>query len=306
MIAYSPEGWLWIPFTLAAAAMQVFRNATQARLSSKAGPLGGTQARFLFGLPMAIALFVCFMLVSGERLPPIGPEALGWVVAGAMVQIFSTWLMLVAMAKRDFGVAYAYIKTEPVIVAPFGLLLLGQNLPVLGWVAVMVVTCGVVMASLKKGDSWSSLAEWKPVLIGVGSGGLFGLATICFSAAIHAEPQISFLMRSLFMLVISLAIQTVILLVWFASTDMAPLRNALRDWRLCVVAGILGGSATACWFIAYSQTMAANVRTLALIEMPVVALVSRGMAGRWLSRREAVGFAFITGGVALLLIAHGA
>ena len=286
--------------------MQVFRNATQARLSDKAGPLGGTQARFLFGLPMAIALFVVFMLVSGERVPPIGPEALGWVVAGAVVQIFGTWLMLVVMAKRDFGVAYAYIKTEPVIVALFGLILLGQNLPVLGWVAVMVVTCGVVMASLKKGDSWSSLAEWKPVLTGVGSGGLFGLATICFSAAIHAEQQGSFLMRSLVMLVISLAIQTVILLVWFASTDMAPLRNSLREWRLCVVAGMLGGSATACWFIAYSQTIAANVRTLALIEMPVVALVSRGMAGRWLSRREAVGFALITGGVALLLIAHGA
>ncbi|MEO1967324.1 MAG: DMT family transporter [Sphingomonadaceae bacterium] len=306
MIAHSSVGWLWVPFTLAAATMQVFRNATQARLSAKAGPLGGTQARFLFGLPMAIALFVGFMLLSGERVPPIGPEALGWVVAGALVQIFGTWLMLVVMAKRDFGVAYAYIKTEPVIVALFGLILLGQNLPVLGWVAVMVVTCGVVMASLRKGDSWSSLAEWKPVLTGVGSGGLFGLATICFSAAIHAEPQGSFLMRSLVMLVISLSIQTVILLVWFASTDLAPLRNSLREWRLCVVAGMLGGSATACWFIAYSQTIAANVRTLALIEMPVVALVSRGMAGRWLSRREAVGFALITGGVALLLIAHGA
>ena len=306
MTANLPVSWLWIPFTLAAATMQVFRNATQARLSAKVGPLGGTQARFIFGLPMAIVLFVGYLIFSGERLPRIGPHALGWVVAGAVVQIFGTWLMLVVMAKRDFGVAYAYIKTEPVIVALFGLILLGQNLPVLGWVAVMVVTCGVVMASLKQGDSWSSLADWKPVLTGVGSGGLFGLATICFSAAIHAVPQSSFLMRSLIMLVISLAIQTVILLAWFASTDMAPLRNSLREWRLCVIAGMLGGSATACWFIAYSQTIAANVRTLALIEMPVVALVSRGMAGRWLSRREAVGFALITGGVALLLIAHGA
>lgn len=306
MMAQGSVTWLWVSFTLAAATMQVFRNATQARLSAKVGPLGGTQARFIFGLPMGVALFLGYMLASGERLPPITRPALSWVLAGAVVQIVGTWLMLVVMAKRDFGVSYAYMKTEPVTVALFGLVLLGQNLPVLGWVAVLVVTCGVVLASLKHGDSWSSLAQWRPVLIGVGSGALYGLATICFSAAIHAEPAGSFLIRSLVMLVISLAIQTVLLLVWFASTDMAPLRASWREWRLCALAGALGGSATACWFIAYSQTIAANVRTLALIEMPIVALVSRQVSGRWLSGREWIGFALITGGVALLLLAHGA
>ncbi len=46
------------------------------------------------------------------------------------------------------------------------------------------------------------------------------------------------------------------------------------------------------------------MRTLALIEMPIVAVVSRYVSGRWLTAREWAGFVLITVGVALLMLAH--
>lgn len=298
--------WLWVPFTLAAALAQVLRNAVQSRLTARIGTLGGTQVRFVFGLPFALVLFALFCGLSGEPLPMLSHAALGWALLGGMAQIVATGLMLVVMGKRDFGVAYAYIKTEPVTVALMGLVLLGDRLPVLGWTAVAVVTCGVVLASLRKGDGAHRLAELKPMLVGVGSGALFGLSAIAFRGAIDAVPAGGFMMRSLLMLVISLAMQTGMLCGWFALRDWAPLTRSLSEWRLSIVAGALGALASAGWFISFSLTIAANVRTLALIEMPVVALVSRQLSGRWISGREAIGFVLITGGVGLLMLAHGA
>lgn len=298
--------WLWVPFTLAAALAQVLRNAVQSRLSARIGTLGGTQVRFVFGLPFALLLFALLWGLTGEQLPMLSRAALGWALLGGIAQIVATALMLAVMGKRDFGVAYAYIKTEPVTVAIMGLILLGDRLPALGWIAVIVVTCGVILASLRKDDGARRLAEFKPMLVGVGSGALFGLSAIAFRGAIDAVPQGSFMMRSLLMLVVSLSIQTAILGAWFAARDLAPFLGSLREWRLSLIAGALGALASAGWFIAFSLSIAANVRTLALIEMPVVALVSRRLSGHWLSGREAAGFVLITGGVALLLLAHGA
>ncbi|MEJ2408100.1 MAG: EamA/RhaT family transporter [Novosphingobium sp.] len=298
--------FLWVPFTLAAAMAQVFRNALQSRLSARIGTIGGTQVRFVYGLPVAAILLAIYLALVPSRLPALPAHALAWSFAGSVTQIVATALMLVVMGKRDFGVAYAYIKTEPVTVALLGFVLIGDRLPWLGWIAVLVVTVGVVMASLRAGDDAAKLAEWKPLAVGVASGALFGLTTICFRASIDSVPQGTFMMRSLVMLVVSLAIQTATLVVWFVVKDAQGFWGSLREWRLSVAAGALGALASAGWFISVSLTIAANVRTLALIEMPVVALVSRYVSGRWLTAREWAGFVLITLGVALLMFAYAA
>lgn len=298
------HAFLWVPFTLAAALMQVLRNAFQARLSRRIGTLGATQVRFVFGLPFAIVLLAGDLALFPHALPPVPPAALAWGLLGAASQIVATALMLVVMRRHDFGVAYAYIKTEPVTVALFGLVLIGDHLPALSWVAVVVVTFGVILASLRRGNRESGRFEWQPVLIGVAGGALFGLSAIAFRGSILALPQGGFVLRSLTMLVISLAMQSAMLAAWFVLRDSEPFRASLREPRLAVSAGLLGALASACWFIGFSLTNAANVRTLALVEMPIVALVSRQVSGRWLSAREWAGFVLVTLGVALLLFSH--
>jgi drug/metabolite transporter (DMT)-like permease len=296
--------YLWVPFTLFAASAQVWRNALQSGLTREIGTLGATQVRFVYGLPFAVLLLGIYTFVSGEVLPAPTRGAVGWMALGAVAQVGATALMLQVMANRDFGVAYAYIKTEPVTVALLGLVVLGDRLPLLGWIAVMVVTVGVVLASLRPADSAAKLAQWRSVAVGVASGALFGLSSIAFRAGIDGVPQGSFLMRSLLMLVVSLAIQVTVLLAWFALRGAAPLAASARHWRMSTAAGALGALASAGWFVSFSLTIAANVRTLGLIEMPIVALVTRRVSGKWLSAREAAGFVLISLGVALLLFSH--
>ena len=54
-------------------------------------------------------------------LPRPGWTFWPWVVLGAGAQVAATALMLVAMGERSFVVTIAYIKTEPIQVAVFGL-----------------------------------------------------------------------------------------------------------------------------------------------------------------------------------------
>lgn len=298
--------WLWVPFTLVAASAQVLRNAAQSQLTARIGTLGSTQVRFVFGFPFAVLFLLAALGLTGEALPSLNVQALAWVAVGALAQIAATALMLVVMQARTFGVAYAYIKTEPVTVAMLGALLLGDALTGGGWIAVGVVTVGVLLAATRPDDIGKLFGEARPVVIGVAGGAMFGLSAIAFRGAIDSLPQGSFVMRSLEMLAISLALQSLLLGLWLALRDRAAFSGSLREWPPSIGAGFLGALASAGWFMAFSLTAAANVRTLGLIEMPLAALLSYRVSGKRLTRSEAMGFVLVLGGVALLLVSHRA
>jgi drug/metabolite transporter (DMT)-like permease len=291
---------LWVPITIAGAVGQVLRNGAQASLTSKIGTLGATQVRFVFGLPFAIIFLVAALLLTGSTLPAIGPISLGWVTLGAVSQIAATALMLLVMHRKAFGVAYAYIKTEPVIVALLGALLLGDHLPPLGWLAVGIVTAGVLLASVKPSQFRSLFSEGPMITAGVCAGALFGLSAISFRGAIGALDEGSFLIRAMTMVAVSLAIQSALLGLWLAARDRMAFVGSLREWRQSIGAGFLGALASVFWFTAFSLTAAANVRTLALIEMPLAAIMSGRLSGKAMARHELLGFGVVLGGVAML------
>src|SRR5262249_670191 len=120
--------WLWVAFTLIAAASQTARNAMQRELIVTLGTLGATHVRFLFGFPFALLFLIGLVAGGGGALGDRGVGFWPWVLAGSVTQILATALMLAAMGHRSFVVAIAYIKTEPVQVAVFGFLFLGDAL----------------------------------------------------------------------------------------------------------------------------------------------------------------------------------
>src|SRR6476659_9086554 len=147
----SGETMLWAVFTLIAAAAQTARNAMQRELTANLGTVGATHVRFLFGFPFALLFLFGLVAVTGDHLPTPPPAFWPWVLAGALGQIAATALMLAAMGERSFVVAYAYIKTEPVQVALFGLIFLGDKVTPLSAAAILSATAGVIVISLKPG-----------------------------------------------------------------------------------------------------------------------------------------------------------
>ncbi|MBZ6075852.1 EamA family transporter [Microvirga puerhi] len=292
--------YLWIPATLAAAAAQTGRNATQRQLTKTIGTVGATQVRFLYGFPFAILALALVRLALGEPIPSPNATFLVYVLGGASTQISATALMLSAMRERSLSVVTAYTKTEPVQVALFGLLILGDPLTLGMAFAIVIATLGVIIMSLKReADLMSS--GLRPVVYGIASGAFFALAAIGFRGAILALPEGSTLMRSTTTLVWGLGTQTVILLVWLELFDRKALVASFKAWRPSLGAGFLGALASQFWFIGFALTTAANVRTLALVEVLMAQAVSHRLLSQVTTRRELVGMGLILVGVGLLL-----
>src|SRR5262249_32970001 len=152
-------------FTIIAAAAQTVRNATQRGLTAELGTVGATHVRFLFGFPFVVLFLVAAMLMLEQGLPLPPLVFWPWVIAGAVAQVAATALMLAAMNDRSFVVIYAYIKTEPVLAALFGLVFLGDVVSPAMAAAILIATAGVVTMGLKPGTS----SDLRATLMGLGS-----------------------------------------------------------------------------------------------------------------------------------------
>ncbi|MGY6645922.1 MAG: EamA family transporter [Salinarimonas sp.] len=291
--------WLWIPATLAAAAAQTARNAMQRSLTETIGTVGATQVRFLFGLPFAIVFLVLVGFATGERVPSPGPGFWGFALMGALTQIGATALMLAAMRARSFSVITAYVKTEPMQVAVFGLVFLGDPLTFALALAVLIGTGGVLAMSWRPGILTEGGLQ--PILLGLAAGALFGLSAIGFRGAVLSLEEGSFLMRATTTLVVGLTIQSLVLGLYLLLADRTALIASLKVWRSSAKAGFMGALASQCWFIGFALTSAANVRTLALVEVIMAQFVSRRIFSQNVTRQELAGMAAIVVAVTILL-----
>jgi drug/metabolite transporter (DMT)-like permease len=299
-------GDLWIPATLIASAGQVARNTMQRRLTETIGTLGATQVRFLYGFPFSLLFLALVLAVSGEAMPRPNGGSAGFLLLGSITQIAATGLMLAAMRLRSFSVVTALLKTEPVQIAIFGLVVLGDRLPPLGLGAVLVATLGVMLISWRpKTGGDMAQGGMRPILLGLASGALFALSAIGFRGAILALDTGSFVPRATATLAWSLGLQTILLAGWLLVFNRPALMGSVRHWRPSLLAGFGGALASQFWFIGFALTAAANVRTLALVEVVMAQIVSRRILAQAGSAREIGGIALILLGVLALLVAAG-
>jgi drug/metabolite transporter (DMT)-like permease len=297
-------GGLWAVFTVVAAAAQTVRNAAQKELTAKLGTVGATQVRFLFGCPFAV-LFLLALLATGGALPHPALSFVPWLLAGALTQIAATALMLATMEERSFVVAIAYIKTEPVQVALFGLVFLGDAVTPMMAAAIAVATAGVIVMSLKAG-SLANLAAggFRPTVLGLAAGTCFALSAIGYRGAILSLQEPSYVMAATFTVTAGLVVQSILLALWLVARDRTVLAAILAAWRPSLFAGFMGALASQFWFLAFALTSAANVRTLALIEVLFAQAISVFAFRQPVSARETAGIAAIVAGVALLIWAY--
>lgn len=291
---------MWAVVTLIAAALQTARNATQAGLVARLGTLGATQVRFLYGLPFALLALGVVAMVAGP-VPSVTRAALGWAALGAVAQIGATALMLIAMRDRGFAAATALIKTEPVMLALIGWVALGDTLSPAQGTAILVAVLGTLVLSWTPGQRLAP----GPVALALLAGLLFGLSAIGFRGAILALGEGGFVIRATTILVVALSLQSALLALWLAAFDRAALTGSLRVWRASVAAGALGAGASQFWFLGFALTAAANVRTLALVEIVLARLVAGSLWGQGGGWRDGVGMALIAVGVAALLLTAG-
>jgi drug/metabolite transporter (DMT)-like permease len=278
---------LWIPFTVTAALGQVARNAMQRQLTAPLGTWGATNIRFLFGFPFSLLFFAVVIVASGDRVPWPPAAFWPWLLLGALSQIVATGLMPVAMNDRSFVVTTAYLKTEAIQTAIFGFVFLRDDLTFLKMVAILIATVGVVITALRPGGE-KGFAELKPTITGLVAAAAFALSAIGFRGAIITVPGVSFVTAASFT-------------IYLLARAPEVLDKILGLWRPSMFAGFMGAFASQFWFLAFALTAAANVRTLALVEVLFAQAVAYYSFKQPVSARELFGIALIVAGVALLV-----
>src|SRR6478736_7655091 len=245
--------WLWAVFTVIAAFTQTVRNAAQRELTGTLGTVGATHVRFLFGFPFAILFLAGLLIATGAGMPRPALTFWPWVLVGAFAQVAATALMLAAMGERSFVVTIAYIKTEPIQVAIFDLLFLGDTLTVPMMTAIIVATSGVVIMSTKiphpsiprkRGREGWGLGGIRPTLIGLASGGMFALSAIGFRGAILDLALPNYVMAATSTLAVGIAVQAVVLSVYLALRSPTVLFAIFRAWKPSLSAGLAGAVAS--------------------------------------------------------------
>lgn len=291
---------LWPVFTVLAAAGQTARNAMQRELTDSLGAAGATHVRFLFGFPFAL-IFFAIACATGAALPTVSTGFWFWILAGALSQIIATAWMLLAMTERSFVVTIAYLKTEPILVALFGLIVLGDALSLPAAAAIMIATAGVFVLSQRKAETEKPASALRPVARGLASAGLFAISVVAYRGAILSLHGASLAMTTSFSLMVVLGVQAVLLSLYLMWRQPGVMADIIGAWRPSLMAGFMGAAATQFWFFAFALTSAANVRTLALIEVLFAQGATHFIFKQKTTAREAIGIILIAAGCAILV-----
>jgi drug/metabolite transporter (DMT)-like permease len=197
-------------------------------------------------------------------------------------------------------VTTAYLKTEAIQTAIFGFVFLGDQLTWLKVLAIVIATIGVVITALRSGGE-KSFAELKPTITGLVAAAAFAVSAVGFRGAIINVPGVSFVTAASLTLVLGLFVQTLILTIYLLWRAPKVLQAILGLWKPSMLAGFMGAFASQFWFLAFALTAAANVRTLALIEVLFAQAVAYYSFKQPIAPRELAGIALIIVGVAVLV-----
>ena len=297
---------LWIPLTIGAAFFQNIRSALQKHLSGKISTLGAAYVRFFYALPIALIYLYGVSAYTGQSLPAIDSKFLLYGLLGGICQIMFTVFLLWLFSFRNFTVGTTLSKLETVMVAVFGLLLLGDTLTGAVVVAIAISALGLIILSIgqSKLSVTSALAGlWhKSTLIGLSSAAWLGLSVVFFRAASLSLQLDQFLMAAAFTLSIVLILQTLIMGALLALREFEEFKKVFIYWRPACAVGISGGLASIGWFSAFTLQNASYVRALGQIELLFTFALTVFLFREKVSRAEIIGIALIMGSIILLLL----
>jgi drug/metabolite transporter (DMT)-like permease len=169
-------------------------------------------------------------------------------------------------------------------------------------VAILIATGGVIAMSLKGKGAMEG--GYRPIALGLVSAAMFALSAVGYRGAVLALDLPNFVLAATFTLTAGLVLQAGLLTLYLALRDRAVLTAIVRNWRPSLFAGFMGASASEFWFLAFSITSVANVRTLALVEVLFAQAISYFVFKQKTTQREAFGMSLIIAGVTLLIWAQ--
>jgi drug/metabolite transporter (DMT)-like permease len=299
---------IWIPIAVTAALLQCWRTAMQQKLRNLLSVNGAGFVRYLYGMPMALALLLVALIVTGAEVPAINPPFLLYCVLGGLFQIVATNLLIMSFGYRNFAVGTAYSKTETVQSAILAFFVLNEHPRTLAWIGMGIGLFGVMTLSLSgrglKPKELLGATVQPAALCGLGSGLVFAFTTVFIKLGNQSLTGPSLVVRALFTLVITNLLQIVMQIAFLWWREPAELRKAFTTWRTSMWVGALSGCGSACWFTGFAIAEVALVRAVGQIEIVFTLLFSRFYLKEVLRRADVTGLGLVVFGVLLVILGH--
>ena len=298
---------LWIPVTIFAAFMQNLRFLLQRHLKVTTLSTGGaTWARFLYSAPLVAVIVGVYATVSGQALPVPDGRFWAFVVSGGMAQMLATMCVVALFAHRNFAVGITLKKTEVILTALIGLVVLGEAVspPIVAAIAVGFI--GVLLLSdPPKTDvvlSWRARVFNGASGYGLASGVLFGISAVGYRGASLSLPDGDVFLRAAFTLAAATAVQTVTLGAWLAWRERGEIAKVLASWRVSGLVGLTSMLGSLGWFTAFTLQTAAYVKALGQIELVFTFLFSVFWLRERSSSKEIGGIVLIVASIGLIFL----
>ena len=296
---------LWIPITIAAAFLQNLRSALQKRLKATLSTWGATAARFVFAAPLACLLLAVLLVSTGRSAPPLNLTFVTGAILGGLAQVLATGLLIHLFSYKNFTVATAFTKTEPVQTALFGIVLLGDRLSLPVALAILVSLVGVILISIPADPAARRSFLDRKALIGIASGGLFGLSAVAYRGASLSLVEGDVFLRAATTLAFVTAFQALAVLAFLQLREPGEAGRLLRSWRSAAWVGLVGMLGSLAWFTAFTLQNAAHVRALGQVEVIFMIGASILFFKERVTAREIIGVLLVSIGILGLVLCAG-
>lgn len=293
---------IWLPATLLAALFQAWRTAVQQRVRAELSVNAAGLVRYLYGLPVGIALLCAYLLWSGQSLPGVSATFLLFAALAGLAQIIGTNLLLMAFHYRNYVAGTAFAKTEAMQGALLAFLLLGERLHWLTLAGIAVGVAGVMLVAA--GGQRLRLRDLvqPAALCGLGAGFGFTMTSIFVKSATLRVEGDDRILAALIVLVVVQACQTLMQGGYVAVRERHQIARVFATWRTSGQVGLLAALGSACWFTGFATAPVALVRAVGQIEVIMTLGFSRFYLREGMKPGEATGLLLVGAGVVLALI----
>lgn len=304
---------LWIWATVGAAFFQALRYAGLKTLNQSLSTGVTTYVRVFFTLPLLIAYLLAVLWWTGEPVPPMSSEFIGYSAASSIAQFTGTLLVVRLFQLGNFAIATLIIKADVIMTALIGTAFFTERITPVGWVAILVTIVGVIVTSLGRQPISANelgatrggfLAKAMPTLVGLAAAFIYSLSYLFLREAILvADPASGPVVRSAVAAVAMTGLSVLMVGVFLLATQPRELLRMFQFQKLCWFIGAASAIASTGWFLASALTNASYVAAVAQVQVVFTLLLSYFYFGERIRAIEMAGIAVIVGGLILFRMA---
>ncbi|SHG86510.1 EamA-like transporter family protein [Cognatiyoonia sediminum] len=297
------EAWVWI--TVMAAAAQTVRFMLQKHLkATKLSTTGATFARFIYSAPLVLVIALSYAGVTEQGLPSFNGRFFMFAVIGGLSQILATMCVVALFAHRNFAVGITFKKTEVLLSAIVGIVVLGDFIDWMSFLAILLGFAGVLLLSDPPNavGSFGSRVFNKGAGLGLLSGLFFGFSGVSYRGASLSIAEGDVFFRAIFTLAFVTAFQVAIMAVWLVWRERGEIMRVLRAWRIASLVGLTSMAGSICWFTAFTMQTAALVNAVGQIELIFSLAASALFFREKVTSRELQGLGLLTLSILALIL----